>query len=451
LLLRGKKGKGLMKNITVIGSGYVGLVGGTCLADMGNAVICVDNNKNKIDQLNQGEIPIYEFGLERKVKHNAKAGRLKFTTNTQEALQASDIIFIAVGTPPMEDGSADIQHVLHVSEDIGRYMNGYKLIVIKSTVPVGTGQKVRETVGRVLKERGVKHGFDMVSNPEFLREGSAVYDFMNPDRIVIGAQSPQARAVMLEIYDELYNKGVPFLFTNIETAELIKYASNAFLAMKITFINEMAQLCEKVGADVEQLALGLGMDKRIGADFLKPGPGYGGSCFPKDTRAIVKIAKDQGVCLSLIEQTVDANERQKLWVVDKITQAMGCLDGKTIGILGITYKADTDDMREAPALTILSELANDGARLKIYDPQGEKEGGWRLASIKNSIEFCASEYDAVNGADALVILTDWARFKTMDVHRIYQTMNNHFFFDFRNIFDRDVIEEQGFIYVGIGR
>ncbi len=445
------KGEGIMKKITVIGSGYVGLVVGACLAEMGNTVICADNNKNKIDQLNLGNIPIYEIGLEDSIKRNCQKETLTFTTDTNEAVKKSKIIFIAVGTPPMEDGSADIKHVLHVSQEIGRYMNGYKLIVIKSTVPVGTGQRVKETIRQMLNERGVNNTFDVVSNPEFLREGSAVYDFMNPDRIVLGVESSKARDLMLDIYDEPCKKGTPVLFTNLRTAELIKYASNAFLAMKITYINEMAQVCEKVGADVHQLAKGMGMDKRIGADFLRPGPGYGGSCFPKDTRAIVKIGMDHGVTLSLIKQTIDANERQKLWMVDKITGVMGDIKGKTIGILGITYKAETDDMREAPALTILEQLAKGGARLKIYDLQGEKEGKWRLESIKESIEFCKSEYDAANEADALVILTDWIQFRTMDLGRIHKIMKAPIFFDFRNMFERNCIEKRGFHYEGVGR
>ena len=440
-----------MNKVTVIGSGYVGLVVGACLADMGNTVICADNNKNKIDGLNQGNIPIYETGINEMIKQNAGMGRLRFTADTNAAVKEGDIIFIAVGTPPMEDGSADIQHVLEASREIGRYMEGYKVIVIKSTVPVGTGQKVKEAVQRALNERGAAYTFDIVSNPEFLREGSAIYDFTHADRIVLGAESSKAENIMIGVYESLYWNGAPFLFTNIETAELIKYGANAFLAMKITFINEMAQLCEKVGADVSMLAQGIGMDKRIGPDFLRPGPGYGGSCFPKDTSAVVKIGRDHGVNLSLIQQTIDANERQKLWMVKKIKEAMDVLEGKTIGILGITFKAETDDMREAPALVILQELAKEGAKLNIYDPQGEKEGRWRLESIKESIQFCTNEYDAANDADALVILTDWAQFRTMDVDKIFEAMNGNYFFDFRNMFERRLIEEKGFIYCGIGR
>ncbi len=439
-----------MHNITVIGSGYVGLVVGACLADMGNTVICVDSNKDKIEQLNQGNVSIYEYGLEKKVKHNLEVNRLRFTTNTNEAVKASKILYIAVGTPPMEDGSADIQHVLQVSEDIGRYMEEYKLIITKSTVPVNTGQRIKDTISQMLKEKGVNCSFDIVSNPEFLREGSAIDDFLNPDRIVVGVESSQARELMIDVYKEQYMKGVPFLFTNIQTAELIKYASNAFLAMKVTYINEMAQVCEKAGADVGQLCLGIGMDKRIGSGFLKPGPGYGGSCFPKDTRAIVKIGMEHGVNLSLIQQTIDANERQKLWIADKISDVLENLDGKSIGILGLTYKAETDDMREAPSLTIIQELISRGARLRLFDPCGQKEAEWRLSPLMESIEFCESEYDAASGTDALVIITDWAQFKKMDFVRIYELMKEPVLFDLRNIFNRSDVEKRGFIYFGVG-
>lgn len=439
-----------MNNIAVIGTGYVGLVVGTCLADMGNKVICVDNDVNKIFELNSGNIPIYEAGIEEKIKQNIEVGRLRFTVNMIEAIKVSEIIFIAVGTPPIEDGGAYIQDVLQVSRDIGRFMEEYKVIVIKSTVPVGTGQKVKESIRDMLDERAVDYPFDIVSNPEFLREGSAVNDYIDPDRIILGVESPKAKNRMMDVYESLSAKGTPFLFTNIETAELTKYAANAFLAMKVTFINEIAQVCEKVGADVQILAKGIGMDKRIGPDFLRPGPGYGGSCFPKDTRAAVMIGREHGVPLPLIQQTIESNERQKLWTAKKISDVMGSLQGKTLGILGITYKAETDDMRDAPALVILNELAAGGAKLRIYDPQGEKEGKWRLKDIKDSICFCINEYDAVNEADALVILTDWAQFKTIDLEKIYGRMKGRFFFDFRNMFERGVIEKGGFFYFGIG-
>ena len=440
-----------MNNITVIGSGYVGLVVGTCLADMGNNVVCLDNNKTKIDQLNNGNVPIYEPGLEKIVIRNLEANRLKFTTNTTDAVRASKIIYIAVGTPPMEDGSADIKHVLHVSEDIGRYMDEYKLIVIKSTVPVGTGQKVKDIVGEVLKDRGVQHCFSVISNPEFLREGSAINDFINPDRIILGIESSEAKEIMLSIYKEHYKKGVPFLFTNLQTAELIKYASNAFLAMKVTFINEMAQVCEEAGADVGQLAQGVGMDKRIGLDFLKPGPGYGGSCFPKDTKAIVKIGMDYGVNLSLIQQTIESNEQHKRWIVDRISKVLSDLHHRTIGILGMTFKAETDDMRESPSLTIIERLAGLGAKLRIFDPWVNAEDKWMLEPFEQSIEFCKDEYDAADGTEALVIITDWAQFMQMDLRRIFELMKEHNFFDLRNMFNRSDIEKRGFAYFGIGR
>jgi len=440
-----------MNKVAVIGSGYVGLAVGTCLADLGNTVTCVDNNKDKINALKQGDTPIYEAGIKEMIKRNADMGRLRFTADTNEAVNESDIIFIAVGTPPLEDGSADIKQVLEVSRQIGRLMEGYKVIVIKSTVPIGTGQKVKEAVRSALKERGAAGSFDVVSNPEFLREGSAIHDFLHTDRIVLGVESPKAKEIMKDIYESMSVNGTPILFTNIETAELIKYGSNAFLAMKITFINELAQLCEKVGADVFLLAQGIGMDKRIGPDFLKPGPGYGGSCFPKDTCAIVKTGRDHGVSLSLIEQTINANEKQKLWMVKKIKEKMGSLEGKTFGILGITFKAETDDMRDAPSLLILQEMAKDGARLRIYDPQGEKEGKLRLESIKESIRFCADEYEAAYEADALVILTDWVQFMTLDMDKILGVMKGSYFFDFRNMFDRRLMAEKGFLYSGIGR
>lgn len=439
-----------MNKIAVAGSGYVGLVAGVCLADMGNNVICVDNNEEKIDGLKRGNIPIYEAGIDKKIKQNVDMNRLWFTTNMAEAVKESNIIFIAVGTPPMDDGGAYIQDVLQVSRDIGRFMEGYKAVVIKSTVPVGTGQKVKAAINDMLIDRAVDYSFDVVSNPEFLREGSALQDFTQPDRIILGVESIKAENIMMEVYESLSSKGIPVLCTNIETAELTKYAANAFLAMKVTFINEMAQVCEKVGADVQLLAKGIGMDKRIAPDFLKPGPGYGGSCFPKDTRAAVIIGKEHGVALSLIEQTIESNERQKLWAVQKIAETMGSLQGKTIGVLGITYKAETDDMRDAPSLVILKKLADAGARLRIFDPQGEKEGKWRLEGIKDSICFCTNEFEAGNEADALVILTEWAQFKTMDLGKMRRGMTGRFFFDFRNMFERNVIEKEGFLYVGIG-
>jgi len=440
-----------MRRIAVIGSGYVGLVLGACLADLGMNIICVDNNEEKIQKLKSGKIPVYEPGLEAIVAKNAACGRLVFTTDTRGAVEECEIIFIAVGTPAREDGSADIQYVLQAAEEIGLSLNGYKVIVDKSTVPVGTGQKVKKAIRDILEERGVNYSFDVVSNPEFLREGSAVYDFFHPDRIILGVESGKAGKWMLEVYEKFIEKGVPILFTGIETSELIKYAANAFLAMKITFINEIAYLCRKIGADVHDVAKGIGLDKRIGADFLKAGPGYGGSCFPKDTRALVRIGRDYQAPLTLVEGTIRANETHKHRMVEIMEEAMVNLEGKTLAVLGITFKADTDDMREAPSLVILQELAAKGVSLRIFDPQGETEGKWRLASIRDSITFCRDEYEAVAGVDGLVILTDWKRFLSLDLDRVFQSMRDYHFFDFRNMFARETLSQKGFKYVGVGR
>ncbi|SHK24232.1 UDP-glucose dehydrogenase family protein [Tepidibacter formicigenes] len=439
-----------MKKIAVIGSGYVGLVAGTCLADFGLNVMCVDNNKDKIEGLKKGIIPIYEPGLDDLVKRNMYYKRLDFTTDIKSAVEESEVIFIAVGTPPKDDGSADLQYVLQVAKDIAMYMNGYKVIVDKSTVPIGTGQKVKKVVNDILKEREVDYKFDVVSNPEFLREGSAIYDFTHPDRVVIGSESEKATKIMRDVYRVLYLNETPFVETNIETAEMIKYASNAFLAMKITFINEVANLCEKVGANVQHVAKAMGRDGRISPKFLHAGPGYGGSCFPKDTKALANIAREHGEVISLIETTVKANENQKLKMVEKIKNAMGSLEGKTLGILGITFKPKTDDMREAPSLVILTELAKMGAKMKIFDPEGEKEGKWRLGHIKDSIEFYTDEYEANINADALIIITEWHQFRNMDLDRLKESMKDNYFFDLRNIYERELVEEKGFKYFGVG-
>lgn len=440
-----------MHKIAIIGTGYVGLVTGTCLADFGMEVTCVDNNIEKIEKINNGKIPIFESGLDELVKKNTFYKRLKFTTDIKKAVEENKVIFIAVGTPPADDGSADLQHVVQVAKDIARHMNGYKVIVDKSTVPVGTGQKVKGVINNVLQERGVNYEFDVVSNPEFLREGSAIYDFTHPDRVVIGSETKKATQIMQDVYRVLYLKGTPFVVTNLETAEMIKYASNAFLALKVTYINEVANLCEKVGADVQQVANAMGMDQRISPKFLQPGPGYGGSCFPKDTRALANIAKEHGERISLIETTIEANERQKVKMIEKIVDAMGDIEGKIIGILGITFKPKTDDMRDAPSLVILPGLTKLGAKLKIFDPKGEKEGKWRLEHIKDSVEFCQNEYDAISDADALVILTEWDQFRKMDLDRLKNTMKDNYFFDLRNVYCRETVEEKGFRYYCVGR
>ncbi|NMA66489.1 MAG: UDP-glucose/GDP-mannose dehydrogenase family protein [Clostridiaceae bacterium] len=438
-----------MKNrITVIGTGYVGLVTGTCLSDFGLNVICVDNDVNKIEKLRKGIIPIYEPGLDVLVEKNYKAGRLEFTTDTQYGVENSEVIFIAVGTPPEEDGSADMQYVMAVARDIARYMNGYKVVVNKSTVPVGTGRLVK----KVIQENQTEpFEFDVVSNPEFLREGAAVYDFMHPDRVVIGAESERAFDAMKKVYRVLFlNQKTPFLFTDIETSETIKYASNAFLATKITFINEMATLCERVGANVVHVARGMGMDGRIGNKFLNPGPGYGGSCFPKDTRALARIGEKYGVKMTLVETTIQANEAIKLRMVEKIADVLGELKGKRIGILGLAFKPETDDMREAPALVILPELYKRGAILKVYDPQAMEEAKWRLKDVHN-LTLCENEYEAAQGVDALVILTEWNQFRSLDLVRMMNIMRSPCLFDLRNIYDPKMVKEIGFEYYSVGR
>lgn len=441
----------ILHRIGIIGSGYVGLVTGACLADFGMKVICVDVDEEKINQLKEGKIPIYEPGLEQLVERNTYYKRLSFTTDLKEAVHNSDVIFIAVGTPPAEDGSADIAHVLKAAEDIAYHMNEYKVIVDKSTVPVGTGQKVKKTIQSVLKKRNVQIDFDVVSNPEFLREGSAIYDFTHPDRVVIGGESQKAIEIMKDVYDVLYLNETPFIITNIETAEMIKYASNGFLAMKITYINEIANLCEKVGANVQEVARAMGRDGRISPKFLHPGPGYGGSCFPKDTRALASIARAHHSPVTLIEATIEANERQKLIMVKKVTDALGDLNNKTLAILGVTFKQNTDDMRESPALTIIGELEKLGAKFRIYDPQGMKEAKWRLKAIEEKCVYCKDEYDAVKDADALLIITEWNQFRNLDIDTIKSSMKGNYFFDFRNIYDREYIENKGFNYYAVGR
>ncbi|PKM83600.1 MAG: UDP-glucose 6-dehydrogenase, partial [Firmicutes bacterium HGW-Firmicutes-13] len=366
-----------MHKIAVVGIGYVGLVTGACLAEFGMQVTCVDKNTAKINGLKKGNIPIYEPGLEQLVEKHYYHKRLNFTTNIKTAVEESEVIFIAVGTPTKEDGSVDLSSVFQAAEDTAKYINGYKIIVDKSTVPVGTGQRVKQTISNILLKKNINIPFDVVANPEFLREGSAVNDFLKPDRIVLGVESKRAEKVMREVYGVLDGHGIPFIVTNLETAEMIKYAANAFLAIKITYINEVANLCEKLGADVKIVAAGMGMDHRISSEFLQPGPGYGGSCFPKDTKALAKTGRDNNVPLTLVEQTITANEIQKQRMIEKIYSNMGNLKGKTLGVLGITFKPETDDMREAPSLVILEGLVQKGAYIKVYDPAGEKEGKWR--------------------------------------------------------------------------
>lgn len=440
-----------MKNIAVIGTGYVGLVSGACLSDFGLNVICVDNDTEKIEKLNKGIIPIYEPGLDSYVARNHYYKRLHFTTDIEKAVRESDIIFIAVGTPSKEDGSADLKYVESVARDIARYINGYKVIVNKSTVPVGTGQRVKRWVLEELEKRGVQYEFDVVSNPEFLREGSAVYDFTHPDRVVIGTESKKALEYMKQVYSVLYLNETPFIETNIETAEMIKYASNAFLAMKITFINEIANLSEKVNANVQDIARAMGRDGRISPKFLHPGPGFGGSCFPKDTRALVEIGKQYGSPVTLIEQTVIANENQKLLAAKKVEDAMGDLSDKKLAILGLAFKPNTDDMREAPSLTIINELAQKGARFKVYDPIACCEAKRWFKDIDDKIMYYENEYEALNGCDALLIITEWNQFRNLDLKRVKSLLKQPYFFDFRNLYKKDAMEEKGFKYFGTGQ
>ncbi len=436
--------------IAVVGSGYVGLVSGTCLADFGLDVICMDIDEKKIAALKSGKMPIYEPGLDTLVERNVANKRLSFTTDMKYTVETATVIFIAVGTPPKDDGSADLQYVLAVAQEIGRHMNKYTVIVDKSTVPVGTGQLVKKTVAEELKKRGVSHEFDVVSNPEFLREGHAIHDFTHPDRVVIGTEGKKAEEAMQKVYRVLYLNQTPFVFTTIETAEMIKYASNAFLAAKISFINEMALLSERVGANVQDIAKAMGMDGRISPKFLHAGPGYGGSCFPKDTKAIYDIGKKHGVELMVVKAAIEANEKQKQKMVEKIVTAMGSVKGKTFAILGLTFKPDTDDMRDAPSLTIIPALVKAGATIRTFCPQGFHEAKWRLADQEKAITYCADSYEAVTGADAVVILTEWNQFRGMDLPQIRSLMKDKFFFDLRNVYSRDPQVRELFTYSGVG-
>ena len=447
-----------MASIAVIGTGYVGLVSGACLADFGNTVTCVDVDEKKIESLRAGQIPIFEPGLSDVVARNVAAERLSFTTEASWAIEAAEVIFIAVGTPPSDDGYADLRYVEEAARTIGRTISSYRVVVDKSTVPIGTGRLVKRWIAEELDVRAAQspssalsHDFDVVSNPEFLREGSAVYDFMHPDRVVLGIESDKAREAMRAIYRVLYLNETPFIETNLESAEMIKYASNAFLAVKITFINEIANLCEKVGADVKAVATAMGKDGRIGAKFLHPGPGYGGSCFPKDTKALADIARKNDSPLKVVEATILANEAQKLRMVDKIEEALGSLKGKKLAVLGLAFKPNTDDMREAPALAILAALVSGGARIKAYDPEAMKEASWRLQAIDDHVTYCAGEYDTMKDADALVILTEWNQFRNLDLAKVKRLLKTPVLFDFRNIYDRAQAEALGFAYIGVGR
>jgi UDPglucose 6-dehydrogenase len=432
-------------HIAVVGTGYVGLVTGACLADFGMYVTCVDKDERKIGMLKRGEIPIYEPGLDTLVAKNAKAGRLRFTTVLEEAVQEALAVFIAVGTPPREDGSADLSYVIQVAEAIADCMNGYKVVVTKSTVPIGTGKLIEQ----IIKERNGAFPFSVVSTPAFLREGSAIEDFMRPDRVVIGARDPQAVAIMKDIYAPLYLIETPFVITNVESSELIKYASNAFLATKITFINEVATLCEKLGADVHHVSKGMGLDRRIGPKFLHPGPGYGGSCFPKDTKALTDIAAAAGVPFEIVETVVSVNERIKRRMVEKIREVCGgTTKGLTMAILGLSFKPETDDMREAPSLVIIDALVEEGAQIRAFDPVSMCNAQDMLPT---SVQYCSDAYDAATGADVLVILTEWNQFRSLDLRRLKEAMRTPLVVDLRNVYEPAKMREAGFTYESVGR
>ncbi|MBI5561789.1 MAG: UDP-glucose/GDP-mannose dehydrogenase family protein [Deltaproteobacteria bacterium] len=432
-------------NICVIGTGYVGLVTGTCFADFGVNVACVDKDSAKIDMLKAGGIPIYEPGLKELVDKNVREGRLSFTTDLASAIKNALVIFIAVGTPPREDGSADLVYIEEVAATIAKNLNGYKVVVTKSTVPVGTGSLIERIIG---KEQPGRHKFDVASNPEFLREGSAIEDFMRPNRVVIGARGQQAIAILKDLYSPLYLIETPFIIADIETAELIKYASNAFLATKISFINEIANVCELVGADVHMVAKGMGLDKRIGAKFLHPGPGYGGSCFPKDTLAITMIAKEHGYTFQIVESAVEVNGRQRARMLDKIKTLAGPLKGRVICALGLAFKPNTDDIRESPAIDIVRMMVKEGAVVRAYDPAAMENA---KTALTEGVVFCQDAYEAANGADALVILTEWNQFRKLDLGRIKGLLNAPKLVDLRNVYDPASMREMGFEYAGVGR
>ena len=432
-------------HIGIIGTGYVGLVTGACFAEFGIYATCIDKDEKKVRSLKKGEVPFYEPGLEGLVKKNLKNGRLRFSTKIQDAVDSSLVIFIAVGTPPRGDGSADMRYVESVAEEIAEHIKGYKVIVTKSTVPVGTGAKLTKIISKKLKEQV---DFDVVSNPEFLREGSAIEDFMRPNRVVIGAKSQQAVAIMKDLYGPLYLIETPFIITNVETAELIKYASNSFLAVKISFINELSNLCDRVGADVHMVAKGMGLDHRIGAKFLHPGPGYGGSCFPKDTRALLTIASNKGMDLSIVRSAVEANERQKNIMIEKIKNGLGDLKDRTIAVLGLSFKPNTNDMREAPSISFIEKLLKEKAKVRAFDPIAVEDA---KAVFHDKIKYAKGPYDCVKDADAVVILTEWNEFRNLELMKIKTLLKTPNFFDLRNIYEPAKMKRLGFNYFCVGR
>jgi UDPglucose 6-dehydrogenase len=432
-------------HVAMIGTGYVGLVSAACFSEFGVDVICVDKVREKIDGLKKGKIPIFEPGLEDLVKHNAAAGRLKFTTDISEAVPKADIVMLAVGTPSRRgDGHADLSFVYAAAEEIADAMDGYTVVVTKSTVPVGTG----EEIARIIRSRRPDAEFDIVSNPEFLREGAAIGDFMRPDRVVVGVESERAKKLMAELYRPLFLIETPVVFTGVKTAELIKYAANTFLATKITFINEIADICEKIDADVHDVAKGIGLDGRIGSKFLHPGPGYGGSCFPKDTLAFVRIARECGAPSRIVESVVDINDTRKKQMAEKIIAACdNDVAGKRLAVLGVAFKPNTDDVRDSASLTIIPALQEKGAVIQAYDPEAMEEAKPLLPDVS----WCADAYDAMRGADALVILTEWNEFRALDFERVCDLLTNPVIVDLRNIYEPETMAAKGFRYTSIGR
>ncbi|MGD8504397.1 MAG: UDP-glucose/GDP-mannose dehydrogenase family protein [Syntrophobacterales bacterium] len=431
-------------HICVVGVGYVGLVTGACFAEFGVNVTCVDKDVAKIDLLKQGEVPFYEPGLTELIRKNFREGRLSFTTDAGNGIRQSLVIFIAVGTPSAPDGSADLQYIREVAATIGHNLDGYKVIVTKSTVPVGTGQMIAQIIE---EERKTEISFDVVSNPEFLREGSAIEDFMRPNRVVIGADSDQAIAILKDLYSPLYLIETPFVITDVQTSEMIKYASNAFLATKVSFINEMANICEQVGADVHQVAKGMGLDRRIGPKFLHPGPGFGGSCFPKDIKAIERIGRDHGYSFEIVKAVIRVNKRQRKRMVEKINHALGGVEGKTLAILGLTFKPNTDDMREAPSIDIVRGLQRQGAKIRAFDPAG-MEGAKKI--IKR-VYYAKDAYEAARGAHGLVIVTEWNQFRNLNWTRMAELLREPVVIDLRNIYEPKRMRGFGFRYVCVGR
>jgi len=433
-------------NLTMIGSGYVGLVSGACFAEFGANVTCVDKDESKINALLNGKIPIYEPGLDDLVARNVDSGRLSFSMELEKSVRNADLVFIAVGTPTRRgDGHADLKYVYAAAEEIAGYLEGYTVIVDKSTVPVGTAREV----ARIISKTNPDADFDVCSNPEFLREGSAIGDFMRPDRVVLGIESERAESLLRELYRPLNLISAPIHVTNLESAELIKYASNAFLATKISFINEISQLCEKVGADVHSVAKGMGMDKRIGDKFLHAGPGYGGSCFPKDTLALIRIAQEHSASCRIVESVVEVNAAQKAAMVAKIRNAMGNdVSGKTIGVLGLTFKPETDDMRDAPALSILPALLDKGAIVKAHDPEGMDEA---KKILPDALQYCSSIDEVISGADAVVLMTEWNLYRGLNLAALKSKMSGNTFIDLRNVYEREMMSSHGFDYYCVGR